>query len=182
MKTIILTCVALSLISSGAVRAAAEKPNATDASASGQQANGRIGEIDAYVRTEEKRLPQLTRKETVLQEGALAKASDEKWSKIHTYSDGGKVARLKVYPAAGGKKTEEFYYRDGQLVHVFIEPAGAGKRGYDAGARGEKYYFEKGKLLAAMQGDKMAGTGDSNTRAMAAKLKRESDAFRKAAR
>ena len=178
MKTIILTCVALSLISSGAARAT-EKPNATDASAFGQQANGRIGEIDAYVRTEEKRLPQLTRKETVLEEGALAKASDEKWSKIHTYSDGGKVARLKVYPAGGGKKTEEFYYRNGQLVHVFIEPAGAGKRGYDAGARGEKYYFEKGKLLAAMEGGKMGGTGDSKTRAMAAKLKRESDAFRK---
>lgn len=112
--------------------------------------------IDAEVSKIEVRRTKLTRKETMLNPDALVKVTDEKWTKINTYSDGTKIERLKVYPPAGSRKTEEFYYDNNQLVLVFIEPTGAGKVGHHANATGTKYYFDNKGLFAVMSDGKMA--------------------------
>lgn len=139
-----------------------------------------VSKIDAHVKQVEGRLPQLTRKEATLNPDDLAQATDEKWNKIHTYADGKKIERLKVYPAAGSKKTEEFYYDNDRLVLVFIEPMGAGKEGHDSKAQGTKYYFDGMKMFAVMSDGKMVDSIDGKTRALGEKLQRESKAFRAA--
>jgi hypothetical protein len=158
-----------------------EEPKATTGSTS-QEPNERMRKIDAEVTKVEEKMPKLTRKETTLKPGALVKATDEKWTKIHTYSDGKKIERLKVYPPAGSQKTEEFYYDNNQLVLVFIEPAGAGKAGHDTNAKGTKYYFHNKGLFAVMSDGKMIDPLDDKARAMGKKLQRESKIFREAAK
>lgn len=158
-----------------------EKPKATTESTN-QKPNERLRKIDAEVGKIEVKMPRLTRKETMLNPDALVKVTDEKWTKIHTYSDGKKIERLKVYPSAGSRKTEEFYYDNNQLVLVFIEPTGAGKAGHHADATGTKYYFDNKGLFAVMSNGKTVGPLDDTTRAMGKKLQRESKAFCEAAK
>jgi hypothetical protein len=174
MRVTIAICAALA---AGTLAAfAAEKPKATTESTD-QKPNERLRKIDAEVSKVEVRMPKLIRKETMLNPDALVKVTDEKWTKIHTYSDGKKIERLKVYPSAGSQKTEEFYYDNNQLVLVFIEPTGAGKAGHHANATGTKYYFDNKGLFAVMADGKMAGPLDDKARAMGKKLQRESKAF-----
>jgi hypothetical protein len=178
MRVTIAICAALA---AGTLAVSAnEKPKATTVSTD-QKPNERL-RIDAAVGKIEVRMPRLTRKETMLKPDALGKVTDEKWIKIHTYSDGRKIERLKVYPSAGSRKTEEFYYDNNQLVLVFIEPTGAGKVGHHADATGTKYYFDNEGLFAAMSTGKTVGPLDDKTRAMGKKLQRESKAFCEAAK
>jgi hypothetical protein len=86
-----------------------------------------VSAIDAYVRGVEKDAPSLTRKEAKLSEGELKTVTDEGWTKIHTYSDGAALKRMKMYPSGDSTKTEEFYYHDGKPVFVFLEENGAGE-------------------------------------------------------
>lgn len=141
----------------------------------GDQHHERVQAIDSYVRHVEDKLERLTRKEVTLDANAVAKVTDEKWAKLHTYADGDKVERLKVYPATGSK-TEEFYYRDGQLVFAFIKPSGAGKHGHETDAKGTKYYFESGHIIAVAEDGKM-GPVNETARTMAEKITRESQAY-----
>jgi len=60
---------------------------------------------------------------------------------------------MKLYPTAGSQRTEEFYYRNGKPVFVFLEANGAGKENHDQNATGDKYYFADGKLIAATAAD-----------------------------
>jgi hypothetical protein len=148
---------------------------------SNKKSDARVSKIDARVTKVEERMSKLTRKETMLKPDALAKVTDEKWSKMHTYSDGAALERLKVYPTAGSQKTEEFYYDNDSLVFVFVEAEGAGKEGHDANAKGTKYYFSDKGLFAVMEsGGKMVDPTEDKTSAMGAKLQRESKAFRAA--
>lgn len=156
-----------------------EKPKATTESTVHAQ-NERMRKIDAEVSKIEVRRLKLTRKETMLNPDALVKVTDEKWTKINTYSDGQKLERLKVYPLAGSRKTEEFYYDNNQLVLVFVEPTGAGKTGHHANATGTKYYFDNKGLFAVTADGKMVDPLDDHARAMGKKLQRESKAFREA--
>jgi hypothetical protein len=88
--------------------------------------------------------------------------------------------RLKAYPAEG-TKTEECYYCKGKLVHVVVEPAGAGKQCHDPQAKGTKYYF-KGSELIAVSEDGKTGSVNEEARNTGARLLRESNAFLVAAK
>jgi hypothetical protein len=165
-------CSTLALMVTGLI--AAEDQNAAGET-NAHQHKQQVQTTDAYVRQVENRLDQLNRKEVTLDASDVAKVTDEKWTKLHSYADGDKVVRLKVYPASGAK-TEEFYYRDGQLVFAFIEPAGAGLKGHDANAKGSKYYFDGGQLIAVVENGTMAPMNEQAS-TMGGKLTRESQAF-----
>ena len=155
---------------------AAEEPKK-----SGGATDERVAKIDDYVRGVEAKRSSLTRKEAMLDPQSLANATDEKWSKVHVYSDGDKLARVKVYPTEGSRKTEEFYYDNDKLAFVFIEPDGVGKENHDADAKGTKYYFASGRIFAMSTNGKVTPP-DDQARAMGEKLQRESKAFRAAAK
>lgn len=151
------------------------------AASNNKKSEDRVRKIDAHVVKVEESLSKLTRKETMLKPDSLAKVTDEKWSKMHTYSDGSSLERLKVYPTSGSQKTEEFYYDNGNLVFVFVEAEGADKEGHDANAKGTKYYFGDKGLFAVVDSDgKIVDPTEGKTPAMGEKLQRESKAFRAA--
>lgn len=148
-----------------------------------QKVMKQVEKIDKRVAAVETAIPQLTRKEVMLKSGSLKSVTDEQWSKLHTYSSkSGEIERLRVYPMKGSKKTEEFYYNRGNLVFAFLEKDGAGKEGHDANAKGAKYYFDRSGVFAVIgEGGQMEAM-DSSTKAMGAKLQRESRAFRDSAK
>ena len=80
----------------------------------------RIKAIYEYIKSIEAKLPKdgtdgtadnLKRNEADISKDAIKDVTDEKWAKMHSYSDGSKVKRIKVYSAEGEKKTEEFVRR-----------------------------------------------------------------------
>ncbi len=177
MKITIAIC---AVLISGALAAVAEdKPKAATESTD-QKSDQRVSKIDGTVTKVEGSMAKLTRKEAALKADALVKATDEKWTKIHTYAEGENIERLKVY-SDDSQKTEEFYYDNGKLILVFIEPSGAGKKGHHANAKGTKYYFADKGLFAVMADGKVNPL-DDKTRAMGEKLQRESTAFLDAAK
>lgn len=122
----------------------------------------RIKTIEEYVKTIEAKLPKegtegtgdnLKRKETDISKETIKDLTDEKWANLHTYSDGNKVIRLKVYSAEGKKKTEEFYFLDDKPVYAFIENDGMGKKGDSSEAKGDKFYFGSEGLFAYIKAD-----------------------------
>ncbi|MEO8439222.1 MAG: hypothetical protein ABI540_03260 [Spartobacteria bacterium] len=148
----------------------------SDASAS---AKAKMEAIDSYVKEVEKSASSYTRKEGEIAADSVKKFTDETWSKMHGYFDGEELKRMKLYPAAGSQKTEEFYYYDGEPVFVFLEKNGAGKENHDQNAVGTKYYFADGKLVEAMGPDgKSLDVKSEKEQAMGAKLMKESAAFR----
>lgn len=74
----------------------------------------------------------------------------QKWERIHYYKDEAGVYRIKTYPYANiSKRTEEFYFNNGELFMVTIEDMGEGEAGSKAtDAFDKKYYFHKGELLS----------------------------------
>lgn len=122
----------------------------------------RVAAIDAYVKSVEVALPpagsegtadSFKRKETDLSDDSFEDVTQEKWAKMHTYYDGDKLKRLKVYSPEGEKKTEEFYYYDGKLIFVFIENDGMGKKGNKPEAKGDKFYFGNEGLFEFIKAD-----------------------------
>jgi hypothetical protein len=142
-------------------------------------ASEKVTAIDAYVRSVEKNISSSQRKEQMLSPGDLKKVTNENWTKIHTYSDGADLKRMKLYPTAGSQKTEEFYYRDGKPIFVFLEANGADKENHDQNATGDKYYFADGKLIAATAADgRSIDVKSAEAKKMSEKLQKESEAFR----
>jgi hypothetical protein len=138
--------------------------------------NEKVSAIEAYVRSVEKNISSSQRKEQMLSPGELKNVTNENWTKIHTYSDGADLKRMKLYPTAGSQRTEQFYYRDGKPVFVFLE---AGKENHDQNATGDKYYFADGKLIAATAADgKSIDVKSAEAKKMSEKLQKESEAFR----
>ena len=179
--TLVTVCVSLTI---GLTAGAAEKTADTSLAALSDKnasMSDKVGAIDAYVRGVEKNVSTLTRKEAKLHEGELSKVTDEKWTKIHTYSDGATLKRMKMYPGGDSKRTEEFYYHDGKPVFVFVEENGAGKENHDANAVGDKFYFADGALIGAMSSDgKAKDMKSADVTKMSEKLQKESTAFRAA--
>jgi hypothetical protein len=183
MKKIIMMAVCVSLTAGLTVRAAEKTADSSLAALADKKASmsDKVTAIDAYVRGVEKNASSLTRKEAKLSEGELKKVTEEKWTKIHTYSDGAALKRMKMYPGGDSQKTEEFYYHDNKPVFVFVEENGAGKENHDANAVGDKFYFADGTLVAAMSSDgKAKDLNGADVKKMSEKLQKESTAFRAA--
>jgi hypothetical protein len=180
-KLLIVACVGLT--AGLTLRAAEKAPDSNLAALSDKKASmsDKVTAIDAYVRGVEKNVSSLTRKEAKLTDGELKKVTDEKWTKVHTYSDGAALKRMKMYPGGDSKKTEEFYFHDNKPVFVFVEENGAGKENHDANAVGDKFYFADGTLIAAMSNDgKAMDLNGAAVKKMSEKLQKESTAFRAA--
>jgi hypothetical protein len=183
MRKMILIAACVSLAAGLTVRAAEKAVDSSLAALSDKKAtmSDKVSAIDAYVRGVEKSASTLTRKEAKLSEDELKKVTDEKWAKIHTYSDGAALKRMKMYPSGDSKKTEEFYYHDGKPVFVFVEENGADKENHDANATGDKFYFADGTLIGAISSDgKPMDMKSADVTKMSEKLKKESVAFRAA--
>ena len=67
----------------------------------------------------------------------------QKWSKIHYYlNESGDVIRVKTYPYETiSKRTEEFYFKDGQLVLAAVEDNGEGEPGKEKDQIDKLYYY-----------------------------------------
>jgi hypothetical protein len=182
-KTIFVTsiCVGLVTMMSGRAAAKVENPSLANLSDNKAGVSEKVGAIETYVRSVEKNISSSQRKEQVLSPGELKKVTNENWTKIHTYSDGADLKRMKLYPPAGSQRTEEFYYHDGKPVFVFLEANGAGKENHDQNATGDKYYFTDGKLIAATAANgKSIDVKSAEAKKMSEKLQKESEAFRAA--
>ena len=182
-KAILITAMCLGLVAMMSVRAAekAENPSLSVLSDNKVGASEKVSAIQAYVRSVEKNISSSQRKEQMLSPAELKKVTNENWTKIHTYSDGADLKRMKLYPPAGSQRTEEFYYHDGKPVFVFLEANGAGKENHDQNATGDKYYFTDGKLIAATAADgKPIDVNSAEAKKMSEKLQKESQAFRAA--
>lgn len=124
--------------------------------------DARVTAIDGYVKRVETELPasesegtesKLKRKETDLSKETLAGITDEKWAKMHSYYNGEKLERLKVYSLENEKKTEEFYFFNDKPVFAFIEKDGMSKKGDNVEAKGDKFYFGSEGLIAWIKAD-----------------------------
>jgi len=73
----------------------------------------------------------------------------QKWRKIHFYAKDGNVIRIKTYPYSEiSKRTEEFYFENGNLVLAVIEDDGDGAmHGREKAEMSKMYYFKNGKLI-----------------------------------
>lgn len=153
----------------------------TQQESTAQVDNPQVQQINSYVRDVEKNVSSFKRNEEKLSPKELTEVTDKNWSKIHTYTDGDQLKRMKLYPSDGSQRTEEFYYKDGNLVFAFLEENGLGKENHDANAKGDKYYFQDRKLIAAIgaNGDPI-NINDSEAKRMEEKILKESHAFRSA--
>lgn len=72
----------------------------------------------------------------------------QKWSKIHVYTEGGKVLRIKSYPYESiSDRTEEFYFYEGQLATVVMENDGEWTQTQDESKLDKVFYFDNGMLI-----------------------------------
>ncbi|HEX3321432.1 MAG TPA: hypothetical protein VHR84_12070 [Terriglobales bacterium] len=184
-KTIFVTAICVGLVAMMSARAAekAENPSLAILSDNKAGASEKVSAIEAYVRSVEKNISSSQRREQMLSPGELKNVTNENWTKIHTYSDGADLKRMKLYPPAGSQRTEEFYYHDGKPVFVFLEANGAGKENHDRNATGDKYYFTDGELIAATAADgKSIDVKSAEAKKMSEKLQKESEAFRATAK
>lgn len=154
-------------------------------------ADERVREIDAYVKSIESKLPKpdadggtggtLERKISDLSGDTYQNITDEKWDKMHTYYDGEKLERLKVYSPESEKKTEEFYFYNDKPVFAFIENDGMSKSGDSSEANGDKFYFGSEGLFRMIKAD--GGKVESSSEEFKKyneKLPKEASAFRSA--
>jgi hypothetical protein len=94
----------------------------------------------------------LTRTETALTPDSFTGISEKTWSKMHAYSDATGVVRVKLYPVEPATATEEFYFANGALIFVNVEPQGVSEaEGSDA--PGDRFYFENGALARYFRAD-----------------------------
>lgn len=139
----------------------------------------RVKAIDIYVSEVEAKLPSLTRKEILLKPDDLKGVTEANVSRVHAYSDGPTLRRIKIYPTGTSQKTEEFYLYNDKLVFVFIEAQGAGKQGDNPTAKGDKLYFGNEGLTAWYGEDgKAKDPSSSEFKKMGEKLMSEIVAFR----
>ena len=82
---------------------------------------------------------------------SLRAKTKQKWSKIHFYSKDGEVQRIKTYPHAEvSNRTEEFYFRDGELILAVIEDNGSAEE--EAEIADKMYFFHAGELIGEEKG------------------------------
>ena len=72
----------------------------------------------------------------------------QKWSSIDYYVIDGQVVRLKTYPHPEiSKRTEEFYFENGQLILAVVEDNGEGERGKGAEEIDKMFYYVDGQFF-----------------------------------
>ncbi len=72
---------------------------------------------------------------------------NQKWAKFHFYKQGDEVVRIKAYPYAPSKRTEEYYLQAGDLALAVIEDDGTGPKGKSLDQLDKIYYFKNGEMI-----------------------------------
>ncbi|HEY9227345.1 MAG TPA: hypothetical protein VIP11_11900, partial [Gemmatimonadaceae bacterium] len=148
----------------------------------------RVVMLQRYVRWIESRLPKsamsvgnkpLTMTSTNLPPNAFADVTDEQWARMDAFYSGSALKRLRLLPPPGAKpRTEEFYFDDGKLVYVYIDPDGANKRDPHVENGGDAFYFGKEGLFAWVRPDgRTADPGSVAFKAWGTKLLAEGNRF-----
>lgn len=102
-------------------------------------------DINGYRQMIEDKLESLDRRE--MDTASARDQIKQKWSVIHYYFDNGHVVRVKTYPHEGqSNRTEEFYYRGGELVCAVVEDNGT-QQGKEESIQGKVYYYYNGKAI-----------------------------------
>jgi hypothetical protein len=101
-KTIFVTAMCVGLVAMMSGRGAEKVKNPSLAILSDNKAgvSKKVSAIKVYVRSVEKNISSSQRKEQMLSPGELKNVTNENWTKIHTYSDGADLKRMKLYPPA----------------------------------------------------------------------------------
>lgn len=106
-----------------------------------------VEEIESFRNNIEDNLEELDRHEISL--GEARSQIKQKWSKMHAYTQGDQLVRVKLYPHEGiSTRTEEFYFSNEELQIVFIEDYGKSE-GEDnmETPEGKTFWFKDGKLI-----------------------------------
>lgn len=91
--------------------------------------------------------------------GLRAKTS-QKWEKIHFYTgSNGEIVRIKTYPYATSKRTEEFYFDNGSLALAVIEDDGSGPKGKATDQMDKLYYFHSDEVIQEIRKNEEAEHG-----------------------
>ncbi|MEO7917737.1 MAG: hypothetical protein ABIR16_08850 [Dokdonella sp.] len=111
----------------------------------------------------EARKDQLTKQEVSTTK--LNERIKQKWSKLDFYSENGKLVRIKSYPHPNiSTRTEEFYFRDGQLILAYVEDDGTKPEAGAVHTKGKEYYYANGRFVAErnLSGEKEHGIRNSD--------------------
>jgi len=104
----------------------------------------------------------------------------QKWEKIHFYTKDGQVVRIKTYPyAAISKRTEEFYFNNGNLVLAVVEDDGS-KESEEESDMDKMYYFHDGEPIKEVnnaEGEKEYNTKDSDAEELHQEAKEYMDLY-----
>ncbi len=102
-----------------------------------------VTKIDAQKAEIETKIKEI--KPTELKTAELREQLKQKWEKIHFYVDNGQVIRVKTYAYDKiSKRTEEFYFENGNLILAVIEDDGTGEAGKEKAELNKLYYFNEG--------------------------------------
>ncbi|HPF10559.1 MAG TPA: hypothetical protein PKW08_01540 [Flavobacteriaceae bacterium] len=83
---------------------------------------------------------------------SLREKIKQKWSKFDFYVNNNQVVRIKAYPHEGiSKRTEEFYFNNGQLVLAVIEDDGSAPAGEEADTLDKMYYYHEGEVIKELK-------------------------------
>jgi len=114
----------------------------------------RVDETRALVKSIEKNYDDYTRH--ILDSAQIADFDTEYpyWHKIHIYTKDGYLVRAKLYTNPDkGAKTEELYFKDGELVYGIMEPSGIDKTKSGTLEKGDEYFFTRQTLVLALDAD-----------------------------
>lgn len=114
-------------------------------------------EIDDYRRNIEKSQAELTK--TSIDLSAARADLSSGWQAMDVYTSDETVKRIKTYPAAANEgSSEEFYFRDHQLVFALT------RKNTDELEGGDPYYFYQGELIIGSDFKITAATEEEKSR------------------
>ena len=107
---------------------------------------GEMADIDAYRSSIESGLDSLNKQSMSTE--SLRDQIKQKWSNIDFYSnEAGELIRVKTYPHTEiSERTEEFYFKNGDLVNAVVEDDGS-EKGKEAAFEGKLYYYATGEVI-----------------------------------
>lgn len=107
---------------------------------------GEMADIDVYRSSIESSLDRLNKQSMSTE--TLRDQIKQKWSTIDFYTnEAGELVRVKTYPHSEiSKRTEEFYFQNGNLVNAIVEDDGS-EKGKEAAFEGKLYYYATGEVI-----------------------------------
>jgi hypothetical protein len=88
----------------------------------------------------------------------------QNWDKLDFYMTGDEAVRIKTYPSAdNGDKTEEFYFRDNELIFALVESEGDKNASIADESAGTAFYYSNGELIVSENFKITETTGEQKT-------------------